>query len=56
MIKSCKDVKTAHDFEEFCHTVFNTFDMGLTETANTICWEDPNIISPKAFTDLYNED
>ncbi len=56
MIRSCEDVKTTDDFQEFCNVLFNTYDMGLNETADTICWEDPNIISPKAFTNIYNKD
>ncbi len=56
MIKSCDDVETWDDYNEFANMLFNTNDMGLRETVKMLCWDDPNIISPKAFGTLSDYD
>lgn len=56
MIILCKDVKTSAEYDEFCDILFNTMNMGLAETARMIVWNDPSIISPRAFRTLSDYD
>ncbi len=53
MIKSCEDVKTVNDFEEFCETLRSVRIMGLKETAKLIVWGSPAIINPGVFANLF---
>ncbi len=46
MIKSCEDVTTMKDFEEFIKLRLNTTEVGLLETAGMLCWDAIHIIRP----------
>jgi len=47
MIRSCEDVKTVSDFNEFYDARYNAYIIGLKETADIICWDENNLISPE---------
>lgn len=53
MIKSCEDVKTINDFDEFYQTQRRVRIMGLKETAKLIAWDSPTIINPGLFANLF---
>ena len=52
MIRSCNDVKTIKDFDEFYDVRYNAREMGLKETADIICWDEDNIICPELLESL----
>lgn len=56
MIILCKDIKSTYEYDEFCDLLLNTMNMGLAETVEMIVWNDPSIISPKAFGTLSDYD
>ena len=47
MIKSCEDVRTISDFNEFYNARYNADRVGLIETADILCWDENNLISPE---------
>jgi len=46
MIRSCDDVTTMKDFEEFVKLRLNTVEVGLIETAGILRWDAGHIIRP----------
>lgn len=56
MIRSCEDVKTDDQYNEFFNVLFNTNGMGLRETVQMLCWRDPSVINPQTFGALSDHD
>jgi len=46
MIKSCNDVTTMKDFEEFIKLRLNTVEVGLLETARILRWDAGHTVHP----------
>jgi len=46
MIKSCNDVTTMKDFDEFIKLRLNTVEVGLIETARILRWDAQHNIRP----------
>lgn len=44
MNRSCEDVTTLDEFEEFVKLRLNTIEVGLIETARILCCDDGHII------------
>jgi len=48
MIKSCENIKTEDEFNIFCDIWYNTYAMGLQETADVMSWDENYIINPES--------
>jgi len=46
MIKSCEDVTTMDEFDEFMKLRLNTLQVGLIETAGILRWDSAHNIHP----------
>ena len=56
MIKSCEDIETLDEFEELMKSTANALCMGLQETGDIVCWSKGELIDPKLFEALYEEE
>ncbi|KKM05715.1 hypothetical protein LCGC14_1751240 [marine sediment metagenome] len=55
MIRSCKDIKSMDDFQEFATCKDRTVEMGLFETARILRWNALFVMSPDLFDRLFEE-
>ena len=54
MIRSCNDVTTLDEFEEFIKLRLNTVQMGLVETARILRWNAEHNIRPDRIETFWN--
>ena len=54
MTKSCEDVTTSDEFEEFIKLKLNTVEVGLLETAKILCWDAQHLIRPDRIETFWN--
>ncbi len=51
--RSCEDIRSVDEFENFIEFRANALRMGLDETARILCWDAKNLISLELFKNLY---
>lgn len=56
MIRSCENIETLDEFEEWIGSRANALRMGLQETADIVCWSEGELMDPELFTALLEKE